>query len=126
MSDLISRAAAIDAVISLCDDCDSGYCGSCRVNYPGEKDARKALEDLPSAQPEVLAHGEGELSAQTGIILCKDCKHRPTATEAEKGIYWGFSVEFPDELCPLQCEDGWYNGYPGDEFYCGNAERRKE
>jgi len=65
-------------------------------------------------------------SAQSDIILCKDCKHRPTATEAEKGIYWGFSVEFPDELCPLQCEDGWYNGYPGDEFYCGNAERREE
>ena len=52
MNDLISRQAAIDAVISLCDDCDSGYCGSCRVNYPGEKDARKALEGLPSAQPE--------------------------------------------------------------------------
>lgn len=52
MDDLISRRAAIDAVISLCDDCDSGYCGSCRVNYEGEKDARKVLEDLPSAQAE--------------------------------------------------------------------------
>lgn len=62
--DTISRADAIDAVISLCDDCDSDYCGSCRVNYPGEKDARKVLKDLPSAQPEVLACGEGELSAQ--------------------------------------------------------------
>lgn len=61
MSDLISRQAAIDAVISLCDDCDSGYCGSCRVNYPGEKDARNVLDELPSAQPEV--------------IRCKDCKY---------------------------------------------------
>lgn len=51
MTDLISRQQAIDAVISLCDDCDSGYCGSCRVDYPGKKDARKALEDLPSAHP---------------------------------------------------------------------------
>ena len=50
MSDLISRQAAIDAVISLCDDCDSDYCGSCRVDYPGEKNCRKVLEDLPSAQ----------------------------------------------------------------------------
>lgn len=49
-TDTISRKAAIEAVISLCDDCDSSYCGSCRVNYPGEKDARKVLEDLPSAQ----------------------------------------------------------------------------
>lgn len=50
--DLISRQAAINAVISLCNDCDSGYCGSCRVNYPGEKDARKVLEGLASVQPE--------------------------------------------------------------------------
>ena len=50
--DLISRQAAIDAASSLCDDCDSDYCGSCRVNYPGEKDVIKALKDLPSAQPE--------------------------------------------------------------------------
>jgi hypothetical protein len=49
-SDCISRQAAIDAVVSLCDDCDSGYCGSCRVNYPGEKDCRKVLEDLPCTQ----------------------------------------------------------------------------
>lgn len=60
MSDLISRQAAIDAVVSLCDDCDSGYCGSCRVNYPGEKDARKVLEDLPSAQPEHLTDEDFE------------------------------------------------------------------
>ena len=58
MKDLIERQAAIDAVISLCDDCDSGHCGSCRVNYPGEKDARKALKDLPSAQPEPLTDKE--------------------------------------------------------------------
>lgn len=49
-TDTISRQAAIGAVISLCDDCDSDYCGSCRVNFPGEKDCRKVLEDLPSAQ----------------------------------------------------------------------------
>ena len=50
-TDCVSRQAAIDAVISLCDDCDSGYCGSCRVNdFVGEKNARNVLEDLPSAQ----------------------------------------------------------------------------
>lgn len=50
--DPIDRQAAIDAVISLCDNCDSGYCGSCRVNYPGEKDVKKVLEDLPSVRQE--------------------------------------------------------------------------
>ena len=52
MSDTISRQAAIDAVFSLCEDCDSGYCGSCRVNYPGEKDVIKVIRNLPPAQPE--------------------------------------------------------------------------
>ena len=61
---------------------------------------------------------------QPEIIRCKDCKHRPTATRAEEKIYWGFSVEFPDQVCPLQCEDGWYSHYPNDDFYCGNAEMR--
>ena len=56
MNDQIYRQQAIDAVISLCDDCDSDYCGSCRVNFPGEKDCRKVLEDLPSAQPEWNNH----------------------------------------------------------------------
>lgn len=63
---------------------------------------------------------------QPEIIRCKDCKHRPTATEADENIYIGFSVEFPDGVCPCQCEDGWYNWYPEDNFYCGKAERRGE
>ena len=60
MDDLISRQSAIDAVFSLCEDCDSGYCGSCRVNYPGEKDVIKVIRNLPSAQPD--------------IIQCRNCK----------------------------------------------------
>lgn len=60
------------------------------------------------------------------VVRCKDCKHRPIATRADEGILWGFSVEFPDERCPLQCEDGWYNHYPKDDFYCANAERRTD
>ena len=37
---------AIDAVFSLCEDCDSGYCGSCRVNYQGGKDVIKVIRNL--------------------------------------------------------------------------------
>ena len=57
MDDLISRKAAIDAYILHTMD-----------YLVGEKPRRaftEVLRELPPAQPEVLAHGEGELSAQT-------------------------------------------------------------
>ena len=52
MKDPIERQAAIDAMKSLCNDCDADYCGACRVTYPGERNVIKVLEDLPSAQLE--------------------------------------------------------------------------
>ena len=55
MSDLISRQAAIDAYCELCGDID--LCKSIYFGIPC--DYVKALEQLPSAQPE--------------IIRCKDC-----------------------------------------------------
>ena len=75
MSDLIDRQAAIDAVFSLCEDCDSGYCGSCRVNYPGEKDVIKVIRNLPSAQTESC---EDTVSRQR---LLSDLKELITAWE---------------------------------------------
>ena len=77
------------------------------------------LKKLPSAQPEVLAHGEGELSAQTEIILCKDCKHRPTRDEDGE-------LDFPTSRCPCQCDDFYYSWMPNAEWFCGNAERREK
>ena len=103
MDDLISREAAIDATWF-----EPSYTDPLNVLT----EVRDRLKALPSAQPE--------------IILCKDCKHRPIATRADEGVLWGFSVEFPDEICPLQREDGWYNYYPKDDFYCANAERRTD
>ena len=78
----------------------------------GIVDALDAIKRLPSAQPE--------------IIHCRDCKHRPKATRADEKVFYGFSVEFPDEKCPCQCGDGWYNWYPEDDFYCGYAERAED
>ena len=109
--DLIERQAAIDALGEQPDSgdwMDEWECG-CRSQWEWDKEA---IENLPSAQPE--------------IIRCKDCKHRPIATRADEGVLWGFSVEFPDEICPFHCEDGWYNYYPKDDFYCANAERRTD
>ena len=59
MDDLISRQAAIDAYILHTMD-----------YLVGEKPRRaftEVLREMPPAQPEVLAHGEGELSAQQWI-----------------------------------------------------------
>lgn len=67
-----------------------------------------------------------EMLSEPEIIRCKDCKHRPKATRADKKVFSGFSVEFPDEKCPCQCGDVWYNWYPEDDFYCGYAEGRED
>lgn len=96
MDDSISRQAAIDAV---CME----WCGvkhqDCKHPFDFEKDdyfwcdgcetALRTLPELPSVQPEVLACGEGELSAEPerkkgkwagkgdsegfGIFICGTC-----------------------------------------------------
>lgn len=85
--DVIYRQAAIKAVSSLCDDCDSDYCGSCRVNYPGEKDVVKALKDLPSAQPK---HKKGRWLPDNrpggGFWVCSECKF-PSEAFAANVLY---------------------------------------
>ena len=70
VEDCISRQAAIDAAFSLCEDCDSGYCGSCRVNYPGEKDVIKVIRNLPSAQPE---RKKGRWIDMDDHVMCSCC-----------------------------------------------------
>lgn len=52
------------------------------------------------------------------VVRCKDCKHRPTGADRD-------DLEFPDEKCPCQCEDDWYNWKPADDWYCGNGERKE-
>lgn len=88
-------------------DGDTMWQSGCWVRY-------RAIEEVVKEQPTI--------EPQPEIIRCKDCKHRPTSTEAD-GYIDGFSLEFPDNVCPCQCEDGWYNWYPSDDFYCGVAER---
>lgn len=63
-------------------------------------------------------------SDMVAVVRCKDCKHRPTDTRGTDGDMTGFAIEFPDEQCPCQCEDGWYNWYPDDDWFCGNGKRR--
>ena len=57
---------------------------------------------------------EGEL------IRCKDCKHRPKGTGANHDL------EFPDYVCPCQCEDYYYSWMPKDDWFCRDGERKEE
>ena len=57
------------------------------------------------------------------LIRCKGCKHRPK--KIGEGTQ-GFDLEFPDWKCPCQCDDGWYNWMPEDDWYCGNGERKTQ
>lgn len=62
-TDLISRQAAIDAFNGV--KVDEGWCTEYDIGYNDGIDfAVSKLSVLPSAQSEVLACGEGELSAQ--------------------------------------------------------------
>ena len=104
MSDLIDRQAAINEIYetfcyAYCDNCEKemneDLCGDCHRKYQNwsasKKTIEKVINNLPSAQPEVLAHGEGELSAQPepkkgkwipnkddtagcGYFICSACK----------------------------------------------------
>jgi len=63
MADLIDRHAAIDALARAARE---KFNLSDEFNHylAGLIDGENAIRQLPSAQPEVLAHGEGELIAQ--------------------------------------------------------------
>lgn len=66
MDDLISRAAAIDAITQI-KRTDNWKAAVCMVIY-----------ELPSAQPESTMgqlNGDGVVNKQEEIIHCKDCKH---------------------------------------------------
>lgn len=76
---------------------------------------KKTLEQIIDEEPSVDA---------VPVVRCKDCKHRPK--RLEEGEDKGFNLDFPDYECPCQCEDGWYNWMPDDNWFCGNGERKKE
>lgn len=54
------------------------------------------------------------------LVLCKNCKHRPTETDDEDMEY-----EFPDDKCPCQCDDYWYSWMPKDDWFCAEGERKE-
>ena len=69
MSDLISRQAAIAVADELKDDLpdDERIADAVMAHNAGILEYQTALSLLPSAQPEILACGEGELNTQGWI-----------------------------------------------------------
>lgn len=55
------------------------------------------------------------------VVLCRDCEHAPEPDESD----YGLNVRFPDDACPFNRPDHWYNVRPAPEFFCANGERRK-
>ena len=107
MDDLISRAAATRAaVISVRD-----YLG----NIDSERDIciEEGLYEVPAVDA-------------VPVVRCKYCKHRPVDHRGEYDEVTGFAIEFSDDRCPCKCEDGWYNWYPQDDWFCANGERRDD
>jgi hypothetical protein len=51
MDDLISRQQTLDAIKNMCDECDSSWCGDCRVSDL-DGDGFAILRSLPPAQPD--------------------------------------------------------------------------
>lgn len=108
MKDTIYRQDAIDALqkeinkgIPPFDD----VMGSIRC---GVRLARNIIEDLPSAEPE--------------IIYCKDCKKH----NMPKGHYYNGKYIGVKECCPLVFVRGLAQGHEFDYQFCVWAERRTD
>ena len=96
--DLIDRQAAIDAIMNVCKR-------TCTLSTH----LRQRIEQLPSAEPEVIACGEGELSAQPEP--CDLCKK--------------YGLEDGDTLyCSADWDGGIGFDYIRDIHYCPKCGRR--
>lgn len=124
MSDLISRAAALDALDVLCQEH--------RYRIPGKREtysqyneawqdaldrAEGAIFNLPSVQPDLSSYSDKlwrsayERGKAEAIVMCKDCKHH-------RHNYAG------DSWCGHPKGLGGFELMPTD--FCSAAERRTD
>ncbi len=94
--DLISRQAAIFAILECCD---SDFASEYEFGYDdGLRKAVHKLKHLPSAQDVVE------------VVRCKDCKH-----------YWkNWKNDEPDDECAVCLAS------PKDDAFCSEGERRTD
>lgn len=101
-----------------------GYIVKCVQNVGVSVDKAELVRALEyDRQQYDKGFADGYAKAREEIVRCKDCKHRPTMPEDGREVQ---DLEFPDDVCPLQCGDAWYNREPDDDWYCANGEMSEE
>ena len=90
-----------------------------------EEESREMTRRSYAAQMEMLGYDtSGNPLDMVRVVRCMYCKHRPIDHREEYNDMTGFSLEFPDNCCPCQCEDCYYSWYPDDNWYCANGDRK--
>ena len=124
--DTISRQAAVDAIAKMMPKSytpDGSHPADEEIFRAQEifADCIETIEILPSAQPEVLACGEGVLNAQPEIVRCKDCKHFEL-DHFEKVGEFPVPIIVAHEIC-MKWSDGCRTSKDG---WCFMGERRTD
>lgn len=80
MNDLIRRQDAMQAVESLCIDCDFQSCRFCKVSVPTKDDAMSKLLYVPAADPERKI-GKWIDGKDERFTKCSECEMETTKNE---------------------------------------------
>lgn len=105
------------------------------AEYINKQDALGVFHDWSNKEGELVSAKETseykaieniQAADVVDVVRCKDCVHRPSRIPGASDDHEGLNLEFPDDWCPMQCEDGWYNRMPGDDFFCGYGERKEK
>ena len=126
----MDREKVIKGLECCCEHIKGMNCDNCpydeeqtEINQCTSALAYDALELLKEQEAEIeklTRYINGFSRDAIPVVRCKDCKHRPTQTEPGKE---GFTLDFPDAMCPCGCEDGYYSWYPKDDWFCAYGER---
>lgn len=137
--DLISREEAIKQLENLCGECNSSFCGDCRLNCKGTniKDVFDVLTKLPSITPVIISDTKfyDDYKAELDIrkknddlisqqaLLEKLHKYRPVIY-TEKTANWVALDDYPYE--DWECDNCSYTIFGVEEPYrfCPNCGRR--
>lgn len=76
----------------------------------GIRMVRVCMRQMSAVQPEIIACGNGELNAESGIVRCKDCRY-----------YQDNNGGYPHMNCKWDA-----NETPDADDFCSGAERRTE